>query len=322
MSRIAVPAGLAAAYAEHGDESAAAWIAALPELADGFLQRWELRPDGPSAHGAAALVVPVRRADGTPAALKLQHVTDETVGEPLGLRAWAGDGVVRLLEHDEPSGTMLLERLDGRRSLASVRDPEVALLTLAGLLARLVAVPGPAGLRTLADVVDGVLADAPVALKAVPDADDRELLERCLAAAEEVRDEPGDRLLHWDLHYENVLASLPGSGRGPWLAIDPKPLVGDPGFDLLPALRNRWEDLVATDDLPRAIRRRFDLMTEVLGLDRQRAARWTLTRVLQNALWDLEDAEDAEDAADFEDDDELLQEEQLVIARALAPRLQ
>jgi streptomycin 6-kinase len=39
----------------------------------------------------------------------------------------------------------------------------------------------------------------------------------------------------------------------------------------------------------RAVLRRFDLLTEVVGLDRQRATGWTLGRVLQNALWDIED---------------------------------
>ena len=36
-----------------------------------------------------------------------------------------------------------------------------------------------------------------------------------------------------------------------------------------------------------AMLRRFDLMTDVLGLDRSRAAAWTVGRVLQNAVWDL-----------------------------------
>ena len=49
----------------------------------------------------------------------------------------------------------------------------------------------------------------------------------------------------------------------------------------------RWEDLVATGDVARAVRHRFDLMTEVLGLDRRRAVGWTLARVLQNLLWAL-----------------------------------
>jgi streptomycin 6-kinase len=92
-------------------------------------------------------------------------------------------------------------------------------------------------------------------------------------------------LLHWDLHYYNTLSTL--SEPRQWKAIDPKPLSGDPGFELLPALWNRWEDLVATGDLPRALMRRFDLMTDVLGLDRSRATGWTLGRVLQVAVWDL-----------------------------------
>ncbi|NEY35342.1 hydroxyurea phosphotransferase, partial [Streptomyces sp. PRKS01-65] len=86
----------------------------------------------------------------------------------------------------------------------------------------------------------------------------------------------GDRLLHWDLHYGNVLASA----RAPWLAIDPKPLAGDPGFELLPALTNRHD--------PADTRWRFDAMTGVLGLDRARARAWTLGRVLQNCLWHVE----------------------------------
>jgi streptomycin 6-kinase len=95
----------------------------------------------------------------------------------------------------------------------------------------------------------------------------------------------GDRLLHWDLHYDNVLAGE----REPWLAIDPKPLAGDPGFELLPGLWNRWEEVIATGDVAGAVLRRFDLMVEVVGLDQHRAAAWTLGRVLENVLWDVED---------------------------------
>ena len=59
----------------------------------------------------------------------------------------------------------------------------------------------------------------------------------------------------------------------------------------MPALHNRWDDVVATGDVRRAVLRRFDLMTDLLGLDRQRAAGWTLGRVLQNSLWSVEDGE-------------------------------
>jgi len=115
------------------------------------------------------------------------------------------------------------------------------------------------------------------------------LVRDCSAVLRDVLPEPGDRLLHWDLHYDNVLAPLPGDDRGSWLAIDPKPLAGDPCFELLPALHNRWGDVVATGDVSGAIRRRFDLMTDVASLDRDRARAWTLARVLQNIVWELEE---------------------------------
>jgi streptomycin 6-kinase len=266
---------LAASHARYSGDAGRAWVAALPRLAADMQERWELRADGEPMSGAAALVLPVLLADGTAAVLKLQPVDDETAGEPIALDAWKGRGAVRLLRHDSGSGSMLLERLDAGRSLGSIDDDLTALRTLSELLARLTSVEAPATIRRLDTIAAGLLARVP------PGAD--ELVKTCAAAVKEVLPESGDRLLHWDLHYDNVLA-----GRGEWLAIDPKPLAGDPCFDLLPALHNRWDDVVATGNVRAAVKRRFDLMTDVLGLDRQRAVAWTLGRVLQNLLWEVE----------------------------------
>ncbi|KJS54853.1 hydroxyurea phosphotransferase [Streptomyces rubellomurinus subsp. indigoferus] len=283
---VVVPSALAASLEEFFGPDGRAWSARLPALAGELLRRWELRPDGPPAHGAVALVLPVRRADDTLAVLKLQPVDEETAGEPLALRAWGGRGAVRLLAHEPATGSLLLERLDAGRSLLDLPDGEAALRVLAELLRDLTLHQAPAGLRDLAQVADRLLRAAPGAVGALADPAERRLLADCAAALREVRAEPGDRLLHWDLHYGNVLAPLPGGGRTePWLVIDPKPLAGHPGFELLPALRNRWADVLAADDPARALRRRFDLLTEVLELDRAAAAAWTLARVLQNAVW-------------------------------------
>ncbi|GAA2780095.1 aminoglycoside phosphotransferase family protein [Saccharopolyspora taberi] len=270
------------------------WTAALPGLAADCLDRWSLRPDGPPLHGMAGLVLPVLRADGTRAALKLQPVTEENAGTVLGLRTWNGGGVVRLLEHDPDSGAVLLERLDASRPLSAVADGAAAFQVLAELLARLVAVPAPGGLRRLADIAAAMLDEVPDAAPALRNPAEQRLLRTCASAVAELVDEPGDRLLHWDLHHDNVLAGQ----REPWLAIDPEPLAGDPGFDLWPALNGRWDDVAATGDPARAVLRRFDLLTEVAGLDRGRAAGWTLGRVLQNALWDVEDGRTALGPAD------------------------
>lgn len=287
--RIEVPDDLVAWHEKFFGEAGRPWIEALPDLAAELLDRWRLRQDGPPTCGAVALVLPVVGADGTPGVLKLQPVDDETVGEPIALRTWNAQGAVRLLKHDPTSGSMLLERLD-HRSLETVPDDLAALETLSQILARLCAVPAPGGLRRLADIAAELLDRVPPAVSKVSDPTERRLLATCAGAVRELLPEPGDRLLHGDLHFHNVLASYPSDHREPWVAIDPKPLVGDPGFELLAALHNRWDDVVATGDVPRAVRRRFDLMTGTLGLDRQRAAGWTLAGVLRNALWDIEHA--------------------------------
>ena len=285
-SEIVVPAELAELHEKYSGEEGRAWIAQLPTLAAGYLDRWELATDGPVTSGAVALIIPVACRDGSEAVLKLQPVDDETGGEPAALQAWAGQGAVRLIEHDPSSGAMLLERLDASRDLSTMPDDFAAAKIIAELLVKLNSVPAPPGMRRLSDVAAASLAGTPEAIRLAEDSDERQLLINCAARFEElITDSLDNRLLHWDLHYFNTLSTLDPERR--WKAIDPKPLSGDSGFELLPALWNRWDDLVGTGDLPAALLRRFDLMTDVMGLDRSRAAGWTLGRVLQVAVWDL-----------------------------------
>ncbi len=255
----------------------------LLERGGRFLERWGLRQEGAAMSGRVSVVLPVVCGDGTRAVLKLQDIDEETAGEGLALRTWGGDGVVRLLAEDAGTGTLLLERLDERRPLAAVPDVMKATSVLAELLARITAVPAPAGLRRLDAMVDGMFERLPPVVASLARDEDRRLLMDCAAAVREVAGEPGDRLLHWDLHFENVLAA----DREPWLVIDPKPLAGDPCFELLPALRNRFGE--GGQGGQGGLERRFDLMTETLGVDRERARAWTLGRVLQDSLWRVEE---------------------------------
>ncbi|GAA1868301.1 aminoglycoside phosphotransferase family protein [Asanoa iriomotensis] len=280
---IVVPPALVAAQVRFRGAAGRAWVDGVARTAAEFLDRWELRRDGPTRSGVAGLVLPVVTADGTPAMLKLQDTDWDHPGEGLALRTWAGDGAARLLREDPETWTLLIERLDPDRDLRSVEDDTAAVRVIALLLNRLNAHTAPPEIPRLADKAAKMIEDTPAAAALLADPAEGRLLRRWADMLAEVAPAAGDRLLHWDLHYENVLAG----GREPWLAIDPKPLAGDPGFELWPGLWNRW-DAAAPE---RTIRRRFDIMTEAMGLDRQRAAIWTAGRTLQNALWSVEDGE-------------------------------
>ncbi|MBS0024008.1 aminoglycoside phosphotransferase family protein [Microbacterium paraoxydans] len=282
-----VPAGILRAF-ESGDDATRAWARVLSSVAGDLLYEWQLRPEGVVRSGAAGIVVPVRRADGTRAALKLQVPRAETTAAILGLVQWNGRGIVRLLDSDPGRGAMLLERLHGDRSLEALEDDDSAVRVVGSLLARLHSTPAPEGLPHVGTVLAGMLSDAPAAMGSL-EGEDRSRLHRWMRIVAELEAEPGNRLLHWDLHYGNVLAA----DREPWLAIDPEPLVGDPGFDLWPALDSGWSTDDAVSDAHRIVRRRFDILTEMLNLDRARAAGWTVARLLQNTLWDIEDGQAA-----------------------------
>ncbi|MFD8984864.1 aminoglycoside phosphotransferase family protein, partial [Streptomyces sp. NPDC059564] len=144
---IGIPDGLVEARLRFNGAVGREFIAGLPGRVAEFLERWGLRVAGPGMHGMTALVLPVVRADGTEAALKLLVPDEESVGEPVALRAWGGRGCVRLLEWDAPTGTLLLERLDGARSLSVLaeRDAGAAVGVVGELLARLTSVRAPEG---------------------------------------------------------------------------------------------------------------------------------------------------------------------------------
>ncbi|MFI5426222.1 aminoglycoside phosphotransferase family protein [Aeromicrobium sp. UC242_57] len=75
----------------------------------------------------------------------------------------------------------------------------------------------------------------------------RRIVEQAIRLGRSFVDDPDSvgRLIHADLHYENVLAAE----RAPWLAIDPKPVSGDPHYEVAPLLWNRWDEAVATGDV-------------------------------------------------------------------------
>ena len=271
------------------------WVRTLPRLAADLIDEWELRPDSwrtgatarassaadvPVRHGECAVVLPVRTPDGTPAALKLGWPHPESEHEHLALRRWAGAGAVALLRADPHRGALLLERA-GPAPLTSAPDLE-SCAVVAGLY-RDLHVPALPQLTRLS----GCAADWAARLLALPrDAPvPRRLVEQAAALARDLSTDPATdgTLVHTDLHDENVLESARG-----WLAIDPKPLSGDPAYEPAPLLWNRWAEVVASGDVRRHVLRRTDVLLDVAGLDPHRVRDWVVVRELVNVLWCLE----------------------------------
>jgi streptomycin 6-kinase len=262
-----------------------AWLDRLPRLADGVVQEWGLVLDGQPMHGYCSLVLPVVSAEGQPAALKIAFPDEESEHEALALQAWQGRGAVRLLRADPRRRAMLLERLEPR-DLTGLWDVE-ACEVVAGLYRRL-HVPAPPQLRPLTAYVDRWTRELASLPRSAPLP--RRLVEQAVSLGRDLVDDATSTgtLVHTDLHYENVLAG----DRESWLAIDPKPVSGDPHYEPAPMLWNRWDELAgagAVGSVREGVRRRFHTLVDVAGLDEDRARDWVVVRMLHNALWSLQD---------------------------------
>jgi streptomycin 6-kinase len=280
-----VPVEIPAAFLEVASRGPdwAAWLDRLPRLTRDLLDEWNLRVDGSAQYGNCALVVPVRTPDGAAAMLKVQFPHWEAETEHLALRIWDGNGAIRLLRADPRRFALLLERAQPR-DLTTVDEIEACEIVAASY--KRLHVPAGPQFKLLSTEVkrwsDELLAlptSAPVP---------RRYVEQAAALARDFAADPAcdGTLIHTDLHFENVLAAE----REPWLVIDPKPLSGDPHYEVAPLIWNRWDELAAARDLRFALRRRFYAIIDTAGLDEDRARDWIIVRQLLNVLWTLKDA--------------------------------
>lgn len=246
-----------------------AWLEGLPAAIQELQRRWslDLEPAWCSGGNGAAWVAPARRRDGTRVVLKIGMPHMEAAHEIEGLRFWDGDPTVRLLEADAGLHALLLERCEPGTPLRDLPETQQDVI-LAGLLRRLWRKPaGPRPFRPLSAMLESWAGET---LAAQAQWSDPGLVRDGLKLLEELaRPSPEDVLLATDLHAGNVLRAQ----RAYWLAIDPKPFVGDRAYDATQHLLN-CQARVAAD--PMATIRRF---AGLLGVGEERVRLWLFARV-------------------------------------------
>lgn len=270
-------------YEPQGWMSGDDWIMDLPDLISDLLEEWELEPAGRGMNGVTSVVIPVRLVGedrekagvSGQAVLKVTFPHHEAEHEPLALQSWNGHGAARLIRAAPSRFAMLIEKLE-TRDLSRV-DIDEACEQIGAILATLRRPPHPR-LTPLSDYAARQVHDLRAADPVMP----RRYLDQAASLARDLIARPPveDRLLHTDLHYANVLAAY----RTPWLAIDPKPMAGDPGFEIAPALFNRVDELGTGSEIRGNLRRRLEIICERAGIDEERARAWTIVREADNAL--------------------------------------
>jgi streptomycin 6-kinase len=196
------------------------------------------------------------------AVLKVNFPDEESEHDAHALDRWNGVGAARLLDRDDAVRAMLVERLRPGTQLWGLPDDDATELA-AGVLEQLWVAAGEP-FRRLEDVA----AHWAEELRAT--SMDPRLVDEAVSFLRGAG--PTQResvLMHQDFHGGNVLLSERG-----WLAIDPKPLVGEREFDVASLIRDRRPTTKA------AMERRLDYLVDRLSLDRERTRGWAIAHAL------------------------------------------
>ena len=265
-----------------------AWLRELPSTVEACAARWSLEVGPPILPLFYNYVATAKRADGARLVLKVCFPDDETPTEREALRLFDGRGAARLIDSDDERGALLLERLEPGTKLSELceTDDEGATDAAVGVM-RSLRRPAPLAhdFPTVADWgggfgghrarFDGANGPLPARLF-----DEAETLFRELndSAAEPA-------LLHGDLHQGNIIAAR----REPWLAIDPKGIVGEPAYEVGAMLRNPIDRILKWPNLARVMERRVRQLSDELGFERERVRGWGLAQAMLAAVWSCED---------------------------------
>jgi streptomycin 6-kinase len=263
-------------------DSGRRWLTELPSLVEQVAAAFELRLSAPLHAGSCSWVAPAELPDGTRAVVKIGWPHREMYGEPAALRSWNGQGAVRLLAHDPARHALLLERCEPGLPLAESTAEAVERLRAGCAVLRLLW-QGPADVHieqlgtVMADWADlteermarikpgydpGLVAEGVRLLRQLPGSADRSVL------------------LHGDFNPGNILSV----DNGGWVAIDPKPMIGDPAYDPWPLLE-QIDDPFAHPDPRSVLRRRVQLLADELSLPADRIVQWSVARRVESALW-------------------------------------
>lgn len=282
-----IPDDFARTIAEVHGEKGRQWLADLPALLADLEQRWGLTVNAPFPNLSYNYVAPTVTTEGVEVVLKVGVPNPELASECAALRLYDGRGSVGLRESDARAGALLLERLRPGAALWDRTDDEQSTAIAASVLKQLrrPAPREPYPFPTVEDWADGLArmrhrfggGTGPLPAVLV---DQAEALFRDLLATS---DAPA--LLHGDLHHGNILSAE----RAPWLAIDPKGLIGEPAYDTGAWLRNPLPQLLNWPSPKAVLARRIAIFAETLTLDPARIQAWGMAQAVLSAWWTVED---------------------------------
>jgi streptomycin 6-kinase len=259
------------------------WLAAVPDLISSLTGRWDLHVTAVANRiDAFGLSIPARR-DSDRVTLRIAYPDAFLADETTALRAWDGAGAVRVLEEDDRGAQLRSSPIPGT-ALSLERNEMRALRMVADALRELWIAP-PEGMQTLATEVRAWGSSMPERFESVHQPFDEQLMRDAEVMFRSFGPSQMDAvLLHGDVRLDTFL--LDGERA---VAIDPKPLAGEPAFDVAALLRDGPAELVRDPAAGRQrLQGRLEQLTDLLDVRASRVRGWAFAVAIDTGLYAYE----------------------------------
>jgi streptomycin 6-kinase len=255
------------------------WLAGFDKLINYCVNKWQFKLL-PAKKLSYNFVAPVVFDNGSKAILKLGIPNKGIMSELAALKAFASNGFCEPLNSEPEKGIMLLECIDPGEPLNTMLDEVTSTKIVAGLIKdmQMVNPISDYPFQTSDDWYQDLIRLHERFGDIIPET----LYNNAIVAYQSLKtNQQEQRLLHGDLHHENILSA----GNGTWKAIDPKGIVAETSCELIPFLMNDLEG----KDIAAAISERINVFSEELKIDKVRIIRWGTFRSVLSAYWKIED---------------------------------
>lgn len=258
------------------------WLVRLPEIVERIENEWNLSVFAPFPNLSYHFVAPCVCAEGSEAVLKIGFPENDSpmFNEAEILRLYNGNGAVKFLRLDAERFALLLEKLDAGKTLKDFykNDDRAAVQTAIEILRKIKRKPPDRhNFVRLEDWFFGFK-------KAKKTIFPAEKLNKADGFYHELKGAE-KHLLHGDFHHENLLSAT----RESFLAIDPKGIVGEIGYEIAVFLNNHHWWLESELDLSAKLNDAVRQFSEAFNITPEDLRKWAYAQMVLSAWWTFEE---------------------------------
>lgn len=261
------------------------WLNDLPEVIREIEKSWSLKTEKAFENMSYNYVAPCICADGSKAVIKIALPLNnlEIFNEAKFLRLSNGNGSVKLLRSDENRRAILLEKLTPGANLKEIcRKDEAEAIEIAIPVMRKLLKEPPVNYNflRLEDWYNNFFekADETNFPSEVLNKARKYFIELSSASKQKF-------LIHGDFHHENVLSAT----REAFLAIDPKGIIGDIGYEIAVFLNNHLWWLACEANLKEKLNDALRHFSEAFEIETLDLRKWAFAQIVLSAWWTFDE---------------------------------